>query len=1067
MADPSSDNKESPLWAVGFERPLDSDEEGTMEKEDKKGRGEEKAFKTSQPGKRADTIRGTPTVKQPGPNLAEKTQKEMSKEFSDGMKEAEEAMKRDLESKKYTREQIDEIKALMEKSVSLSLKTAIKKMKIGMEEEEDEMTEEQLKVKVQELQRKLDENEQKDDETTALMLTLQGQLQQAEIAKAAERAAKEKLQVDFQKQYDEAMSKVDAARNELREKKAKSEAEKEAEKRRQETRKHEKDIRERDNKIRLLQQELKDKQGKLSRAEAERKEEKQKEKKQIEELTTSLKDAQHKLDLEEARYQEGDKAKDEIKRLKEQVETLENELLAVEEQNLQLMGDLEAIEKALDEANKNDALIAELNTKVAAYENEDKGYILRIGSLEYERKNLSLQLVNHKREIQAKNKTIETQTVALTEAGERIVQLEAAVGADILEIKEENKKLLEENHQLRKQLKDLENPGDEIARLGEQLSASQAALLASKQEINRLEGQLASIRQLKSNEEEKAMTGRRQQEQRMEEALSKIRRLEQIVKADPKPDQTELIDLRGRVQNCDTEKDKLRERILHLEQEIEGTQKLIDKLTVEHQGLLSTNESLEKNLSESVLSEKKLQRSLKEEKEKAKAEAGLGAGTQDGQALNARIAALEKENQKLRKKDDRSEVGVDESSWEFTALKAHSSLYVVEILMGFLVLRRARNGMVPNDIEDVEAAMVIALEESGKTNDAELIAEVTWWGAIVDYYGGNTPKALEGFERALAADLWEIKEKNNLEEWVRECSIKTRLDCPTGRSGYREALGFGPGPGTLKAPLKLSSDEELEEEKKNRKEARKIKKEAKKIKKEAKKVAKEAKKAQKATKPRRAPAPRRRGVRRRDLYVGILSPKQQMIWDTIDFNKFDYDKLTSEQQSLFSFEPFEDEPDSPVGGAPPPPRESPPPHESPPRPLPPLPESPPESPGRDERMRTPSSAASSAASIVAEGNQIRRPSRMDDLTTNAALHIQWLTARLANREARIRELESIHGDVLIVRAQLHRREGQIQELRNHANIMIAELTLWRRTAREERRRLREEQNRGWWAWTPL
>ncbi|KAB8294980.1 hypothetical protein EYC80_006931 [Monilinia laxa] len=832
------------------------------------------------------------------------------------------------------------------------------------------------------------------------------------------------------------MAKVDAATKELREKKAKSEQEKEAEIREEVTRKNEENIREKDDKIGFLQRELKDKQDKLNRAEAEKKD-KQKAKgedewkkinneiqdcqregrekdRQINELATSLEDTQNKLDLEKAGYYESEAAKDEIKSLNEQVQNLNEELLAIEEQNRKLMDDLDDFEKTLETANKNEKLVAELSLKLRAYENEDKAYLVRIGNFERECKQLALQLVMHKREIKAKNKIIEENAEALMEARGRISQLEAVVGMDILEIKEENKKLLEQNGQLQKKLEELENqPGDETSRSGKQPSASEAVLFASKQEIKRLEEQLERVRQLKSDEEKKATRERRRLEQRVEEALSEIHRLEQIEKPEFKPDVAELADLRGRVQNCDSEKDELRERIRYLEKEVEEAHKLIDKITVEHQDLLSVNKSLEKKLSESVKFVKELQRSLEKGKEKEE----------------------EKEEEKPQKKADEFEGGVEERAWEFTSLKAHSSLYVVEILLGFLVLRRALNGVVSGDIEDVKVAMTIVSDESEEAGDEELVAEVAWLKAIVCYYDGDTPKALIGFTQALAADIWEDYEKNTLEQWIRECTPGTGSDYPTGRSGYREALGFGPGPGTLKVPLKRPSDKEL--------------KEAKKAKKEAKKAAKKSKKL------RRAPAPRRRGVHRRDLYVGILSPRQQKIWDTIDFSNFDYNKLTSEQRLLFSFEPFEDEPHSPVGG------------ESPPQPPQPPPESPPESPRRDERMRTPSSTASSAASIAAEGNQIRRPSRMNDLTTNASLHIQWLTARLADREARIRELENIHGDILIVRAQLYRREGQIQELRNHANIMIAELTVWRRTAREERRRWREELNRGWWAWMPV
>lgn len=96
-------------WAPGFELPIPS-----AEGADKKG--DDKVA----PTKKAETIRGTATVNQPGPGLAERPEQETTAEYFASWAEAERMMRADLEKGKFTAEQVDEIKRLMEAGVSSS-----------------------------------------------------------------------------------------------------------------------------------------------------------------------------------------------------------------------------------------------------------------------------------------------------------------------------------------------------------------------------------------------------------------------------------------------------------------------------------------------------------------------------------------------------------------------------------------------------------------------------------------------------------------------------------------------------------------------------------------------------------------------------------------------------------------------------------------------------------------------------------------------------------------------------------------------------------------------------------
>ena len=100
-------------WAPGFEPPM-APAEGEGGKPGSKDNDKPK------PSKKAETIRGTPTVDQSGPGLAEKSAQETTAEYFASWAEAEKMMKADLENGKFTQEQIEEIIILMEEGVSSS-----------------------------------------------------------------------------------------------------------------------------------------------------------------------------------------------------------------------------------------------------------------------------------------------------------------------------------------------------------------------------------------------------------------------------------------------------------------------------------------------------------------------------------------------------------------------------------------------------------------------------------------------------------------------------------------------------------------------------------------------------------------------------------------------------------------------------------------------------------------------------------------------------------------------------------------------------------------------------------
>ncbi|KAF5872950.1 putative patched family protein [Botrytis fragariae] len=429
--------------------------------------------------------------------------------------------------------------------------------------------------------------------------------------------------------------------------------------------------------------------------------------------------------------------------------------------------------------------------------------------------------------------------------------------------------------------------------------------------------------------------------------------------------------------------------------------------------------------------------------------------TDRNSALSKQVDALKEEIEKIRKNLTETNTDAEKEKTQLNQQQAHASAQTIHMLMGFMILQRALNGKVSGDMDRVLAAVDQARLQAEAIGDEKLIVEVSYLAAIAVYYDGDTPKALASFNAVKDSKDWDDSKKDLVKQWIAHCEKGT--DCPKGRGGYREALGLGPVPPSFRAPPKLPKDNDDEEAKKAKKKAKKAKKQAKKAKKAEKRA---AKKSKAGTKPRRASAPKRRGIHRPDLYVGILSPRQQQIWDTIDFSDFDYNHLTPEQQSLFSFFPIDSEPESPrrpvvhraAGpsselsplpaprahfGLPPLPLSDPDSDaEAPPPPPPPAPQKP---PGKIKPQRSASSGASSAASVqAAKGVQEGQPSRMSRPTTDAALHIQYLVAQLAESGRRIRELEPAGAIVESLTGRVERRDKQIETLKIFCEQVVAE-----------------------------
>ncbi|KAK8906572.1 hypothetical protein QC760_005160 [Botrytis cinerea] len=672
---------------------------------------------------------------------------------------------------------------------------------------------------------------------------------------------------------------------------------------------------------------------------------------------------------------------------------------------------------------------------------------------------------------QSANAVVQKRVEELLKELEKVRVKTLGDGANADEVKRLTEELKKATASVQKLTQDTKKVGDENERLKKEVVTKATLLENMTKELKKSTTEIGRLNEMKTEDAEMI---RHLNEENDATQLEVVRLRSLQLPAPPvPPTQKELEYNQIRIRHFEEQEVEWRKRETFLDEKIEDNVKQIEELAeiVQQAEDLVNDITAENKLLQETTDELKLELEKAAtkpidatgdaaERERVHAEK-IKELTERNSELSAKVDVLEEEKKKVRKSVTGTSAEAEEERRQLNQQRAKASAQTIQMLMGFMILQRALHGKTKGDMKRVLAAVEQARLQAEEVGDEKVIVEILNLVAIAAYYDGDTAKALASFNTIKESKHLNDSEQDIVDQWITQCEKGT--DCPKGRSGYREALGFGPAPPSFRAPPK---DEE--EAKKAKKEAKKAKKEAKKAKKEARKVAKKAKKEAKklkaGTKPKTALAPIRRGIHRPDLYVGILSPIQQQIWDGIDFSDFDYNHLTTEQKALFSFFPIDSEPESPrrpvvhrAAGPSAADPALPAPHPStnlPPLPPsssdsegqpPPAPPRPPPVPPRPQQKTKPekpaSSAASSAGSVKgAQGAQGGKPSGMSQPTTDAALHIQYLVARLAESVKRIEELEGADADVVSLTARVERRDAQIEELRIYCEQIVAENT---------------------------
>ncbi|KAF7889746.1 uncharacterized protein EAF02_002161 [Botrytis sinoallii] len=700
---------------------------------------------------------------------------------------------------------------------------------------------------------------------------------------------------------------------------------------------------------------------------------------------------------------------------------------------------------------------------------------------------LKKQLEASQRQLEASQKeyaVVQERVEKLLQELEEVRKTKLGDGANASEIERLKQELKKAKEDIQELTQDKRKAEDEITRLQTDNTAGTKSIQTIKEELKKATSEISRLKDEKKEDTEMIRHLNEENEAHQFE-IGRLRSLRPQVQVHPDQKALEfnrmkVIHYQEQEHQWHLEKEELEAKVKELTEMTEQSDAIIDDMTVEQEDLQVALDKIKAELAAATTKPIDTAGGGEApadaaERERIHAEK-IKELTDQNSALSKQVVDLKKEIEKIRKSLAGTHTDAEKEKHQLNQQQAHASVQTIHMLMGFMILQRALNGKVNGDMERVLAAVDQARLQAEAVGDEKLIVEVSYLAAIAVYYDGDTPKALASFNAIKDSKDWYDSKKDLVKQWIAQCEKGT--DCPEGRSGYREALGLGPVPLSLRVPPKLPKDEEA---KKAKKEAKKAKKEAKKAKKAEKRA---AKKSKTGTKPRRASVPKRRGIHRPDLYVGILSPRQQQIWDTIDFSDFDYNHLNTEQQKLFSFFPIDSEPESPrrpvvhraagpsseasflparrpvVDRAAGPSSElSPLPTPRPHFGLPPLPpggsdsgaEAPPPPPGPPPGSQRPpgkpqrpaSSGASSAASVpAAQGVPEGPPSRMSRPTTDAALHIQYLVAQLAESGRRVRELEPAGAIVASLTGRVERRDKQIEDLKLFCEQVIAEnLTL--------------------------
>ncbi|KAK6599662.1 hypothetical protein H4I95_08537 [Botrytis cinerea] len=645
---------------------------------------------------------------------------------------------------------------------------------------------------------------------------------------------------------------------------------------------------------------------------------------------------------------------------------------------------------------------------------------------------------------QSANAVVQKRVEELLKELEKVRVKTLGDGANADEVKRLTEELKKATASVQKLTQDTKKVGDENERLKKEVVTKATLLENMTKELKKSTIEIGRLNEMKTEDAEMI---RHLNEENDATQLEVVRLRSLQLPAPPvPPTQKELEYNQIRIRHFEEQEVEWRKRETFLDEKIEDNVKQIEELAeiVQQAEDLVNDITAENKLLQETTNELKLELEKAAtkpidatgdaaERERVHAEK-IKELTERNSELSAKVDVLEEERKKVRKSVTGTSAEAEEERRQLNQQRAKASAQTIQMLMGFMILQRALHGKTKGDMKRVLAAVEQARLQAEEVGDEKVIVEILNLVAIAVYYDGDTAKALASFNTIKESKHLNDSEQDMVDQWITRCEKGT--DCPKGRSGYREALGFGPAPPSFRAPPK---DEE--EAKKAKKEAKKARKEARKV---AKKAKKEAKKLKAGTKPKTALAPIRRGIHRPDLYVGVLSPIQQQIWDGIDFSDFDYNHLTTEQKALFSFFPIDSEPESPRRPV----------HQSPPLPPsssdsegqpPPAPPRPPPVPPRPQQKTKPekpaSSAASSAESVKgAQGAQGGKPSGMSQPTTDAALHIQYLVARLAESVKRIEELEGADADVVSLTARVERRDAQIEELRIYCEQIVAENT---------------------------
>ncbi|KAM0174077.1 hypothetical protein ACHAPC_010185 [Botrytis cinerea] len=665
---------------------------------------------------------------------------------------------------------------------------------------------------------------------------------------------------------------------------------------------------------------------------------------------------------------------------------------------------------------------------------------------------------------QSANAVVQKRVEELLKELEKVRVKTLGDGANADEVKRLTEELKKATASVQKLTQDTKKVGDENERLKKEVVTKATLLENMTKELKKSTTEIGRLNEMKTEDAEMI---RHLNEENDATQLEVVRLRSLQLPAPPvPPTQKELEYNQIRIRHFEEQEVEWRKRETFLDEKIEDNVKQIEELAeiVQQAEDLVNDITAENKLLQETTNELKLELEKAAtkpidatgdaaESERVHAEK-IKELTERNSELSAKVDVLEEEKKKVRKSVAGTSAEAEEERRQLNQQRAKASAQTIQMLMGFMILQRALNGKTKGDMKRVLAAVEQARLQAEEVGDEKVIVEILNLVAIAAYYDGDTAKALASFNTIKESKHLNDSEQDIVDQWITQCEKGT--DCPKGRSGYRDALGFGPAPPSFRAPPK---DEE--EAKKAKKEAKKARKEARKV---AKKAKKEAKKLKAGTKPKTALAPIRRGIHRPDLYVGVLSPIQQQIWDGIDFSDFDYNHLTTEQKALFSFFPIDSEPESPrrpvvhrAAGPSAADPALPAPHPStnlPPLPPsssdsegqpPPAPPRPPPVPPRPQQKTKPekpaSSAASSAESVKgAQGAQGGKPSGMSQPTTDAALHIQYLVARLAESVKRIEELEGADADVVSLTARVERRDAQIEELRIYCEQIVAENT---------------------------